>query len=60
MLDMDLKDTGMHLKIFITSLELGMDMVLDMSLDMSLIQDADMGLDMCILDRDLDTIQLRS
>ena len=37
-----------------------LDMDMDMSLGTSLIQEAYTGLDMCILNRDLDTIQLRS
>ena len=41
-------------------LDMDMDMDMDMSLVTSLIQEANTGLDMCILNRDLDTIQLRN
>ena len=47
-----------HIKIQLEVLEV-IDM-LDMDMDMNLIQEANTGLDMCILNRDLDTIQLRN
>ena len=47
-----------HIKIQLEVLEV-IDM-LDMDMDMNLIQEANTGLDMCILNQDLDTIQLRS